>query len=50
MWNQIIVNMIDFILITFRHKSDLARLLKLIHTMGGSVVKDVGKKVSMSHK
>jgi len=30
----------------YRHKSDLARLLKLIHTMGGSVVKDVGKKVT----
>ena len=35
------------ILLHFRHKADLSRLLKLIHNMGGSVVKDVGKKVSL---
>jgi len=30
----------------YRKKADLERLLKLIHTMGGSVHKDVGKKVT----
>ena len=30
----------------YRKKTDLERLLRLIHTMGGSVGKDVGKKVT----
>lgn len=30
----------------YRHKSDLARLLKLVQTMGGCVRKDVGVKVT----
>ncbi|XP_023320077.1 protein ECT2 isoform X4 [Eurytemora carolleeae] len=30
----------------YRHKSDLDRLLKLVHTMGGSVIRDVGRKVT----
>ena len=34
------------ILTGYRKKTDLERLLRLIHTMGGSVGKDVGKKVT----